>query len=56
MKVEERTRFQIDRSKCTRRGKCMAVCSGMVIEPGTDGYPRMREFARFGWRGEQRRR
>lgn len=51
MGMEERTRFQIDRSKCTRCGKCMAVCSGMVIELGTDGYPRMKEFERFGWRG-----
>ena len=48
MGVEERTHFQIDRSKCTRCGKCMAVCSGMVIEPGTDRYPRMKEFERFG--------
>lgn len=47
----EKTHFRIDKSKCMRCGKCVNTCSGMVIEFGPDGYPHMKEFERFGWRG-----
>ena len=51
MGAEQKTRFAVDKSKCTRCGKCINVCSGMVIEFGRDGYPEMKEFERYGWRG-----
>ena len=51
MSMEQRTHFEIDKSKCVRCGKCINTCSGMVIEFGPDAYPRMKEFERFGWRG-----
>ena len=47
MGMEQKTRFVIDRSKCTHCGKCINTCSGMVIEFGPDGFPRMKEFERF---------
>ncbi len=51
MGMEQKTHFSVDKSKCTRCGKCINVCSGMVIEYGQDGYPSMKEFERYGWRG-----
>jgi ferredoxin len=49
--MKEKTLFKLDKSKCTKCGKCINVCSGQVLEIGTDGYPKMKEFERFGWRG-----
>lgn len=51
MGAEEKTYFRLDRSKCIQCGKCINTCSGMVLEKGKDGYPLMRPFERFGWRG-----
>ena len=51
MGAEQKTRFQIDKSKCIRCGRCINTCCGMVLEFGQDGYPQMKEFERFGWRG-----
>lgn len=49
--MKEKTQFIIDKSKCIKCGKCINVCSGMVIEFGKDGYPEMKDFERYGWRG-----
>ena len=51
MGAEQKTYFTVDRSRCIKCGKCVNTCSGMVIESGNDGYPLMKEFERFGWRG-----
>lgn len=51
MGMEEKTRFELDKSKCIKCGNCINVCSGMVLEAGQDGYPVMKPFERFGWRG-----
>ena len=51
MGFEQKTHFVVDKEKCIRCGKCVNVCSGMVIEPDRDGYPEMKPFERFGWRG-----
>lgn len=51
MGAEQQTHFSVDRSKCIKCGKCINVCSGMVIESGRDDYPTMKEFERYGWRG-----
>ena len=51
MGAEIKTHFAVDKSKCIKCGKCINTCSGMVIEFGQDGYPYMKEFERFGWRG-----
>ena len=51
MGMEQQTRFTVDKSKCIRCGKCVNVCSGMVIELGRDGYPKMMPFERYGWKG-----
>ena len=51
MGAEIKTHFAIDKSKCIKCGNCVNTCSGMVIEFGTDGYPQMKDFERFGWRG-----
>ncbi|MBR3006414.1 MAG: 4Fe-4S dicluster domain-containing protein, partial [Erysipelotrichaceae bacterium] len=51
MGVEEKTHFKVDRSKCIKCSKCINTCAGMVIEKDKDGYPYMKSFDRFGWRG-----
>lgn len=51
MGAEQKTHFQIDKTKCIKCGNCINTCSGMVIGFGPDGYPQMKEFERFGWRG-----
>ena len=51
MGMKEKTRFTLDRSKCIQCGRCVNTCAGMVIEFGEDGYPFMKEFERYGWRG-----
>ena len=51
MGMEERTRFRLDKRECIRCGRCVNVCSGMVLRMGKDGFPQMMEFERFGWRG-----
>lgn len=51
MGIEQRAHFEIDKSKCTKCGKCINVCSGMVLAPDRDGYPKMKSFERYGWRG-----
>ena len=51
MGAEQRTQFEIDKSKCIKCGRCINTCSGMVIKFGADGFPVMVEFERFGWRG-----
>ena len=48
--MEEKTYFKADPSKCIGCGKCVNVCSGMVLEL-KDGAPVMKPFERFGWRG-----
>ena len=50
MGLKEKTKFSVDKTKCIRCGRCINVCSGMVIEFGSDGYPEMKEFERYGWR------
>lgn len=51
MGMEKRTHFELDKTKCVKCGNCVNVCSGMVLEAGKDGYPEMKPFERFGWRG-----
>lgn len=51
MAAEQRTRFEVDEDACIRCGRCVSVCSGMVIQQDADGVPRMMPFERFGWRG-----
>lgn len=51
MGIEQKTHFSVDKSKCIQCGKCINVCSGMVIEFGRDGYPKMKPFERYGWKG-----
>ena len=51
MGMETKARFRVDKDKCIKCGRCINTCSGMVLEYGKDGYPRMKEFERFGWRG-----
>jgi nitroreductase/Pyruvate/2-oxoacid:ferredoxin oxidoreductase delta subunit len=51
MGFEERARFMVDKSKCIQCSRCRNVCSGVVIEYDSDGYPAMKPFERFGWRG-----
>ena len=51
MGAEQKTRFALDKSKCIQCERCVNTCSGMVIEMGRYGYPSMRPFERYGWRG-----
>jgi nitroreductase/NAD-dependent dihydropyrimidine dehydrogenase PreA subunit len=51
MGFEERAHFEVDKSKCIKCGRCRNVCSGVVIEYDTQGYPTLKPFERFGWRG-----
>lgn len=48
--MEERTNFYVDKSKCIGCGKCVNVCSGMVLSI-KDSYPVMKPLHRFGWHG-----
>ncbi len=51
MGAEQKTHFKIDQTRCIRCGKCISTCSGMVLQMGSGGYPEMKAFDRFGWRG-----
>ena len=42
---------KVDYEKCIKCGNCVNVCSGMVLELDKDGFPKMKLFERFGWRG-----
>ena len=48
--MEEKTNFIVDQNKCTGCGKCVNVCSGLVLSM-EDGRPVMKPFERMGWRG-----
>lgn len=45
MGIELKTHFTTNKSKCTKSGKCINVCSGMVIELGKDGCPDRRQMS-----------
>ena len=51
MTPKEKAAFTVDESKCIHCGRCVAVCTGMVLHLDENGIPRMDEFERFGWRG-----
>lgn len=51
MGAEQKAHFKVDKSKCIQCGKCINTCTGMVLAFGPDGYPEMKAFERFGWRG-----
>jgi nitroreductase/NAD-dependent dihydropyrimidine dehydrogenase PreA subunit len=51
MGIRDKAQFVINKDKCIKCGKCINTCSGMVLEFGKDGYPYMKDFERFGWRG-----
>ncbi len=51
MGIRDKAQFVINKDKCIKCGKCINTCSGMVLEFGEDGYPYMKDFERFGWRG-----
>ncbi len=51
MGIREKAKFVLEKDKCVKCGKCINTCSGMVLEFGKDGYPYMKDFERFGWRG-----
>lgn len=49
--MNEKTLFQVDKSKCIHCGNCINTCTGMVLQFDIDQYPTMKTFERFGWRG-----
>lgn len=49
--MKEQTKFIVDKTKCIKCGNCVNTCSGMVLEMGSDGFPFMKDFERYGWRG-----
>ena len=49
--ISYKCNFVVDKSKCIKCGKCKNVCSGMVIEYNEQGFPYIKPFERFGWRG-----
>ncbi|NTW72169.1 MAG: 4Fe-4S dicluster domain-containing protein [Eubacteriaceae bacterium] len=51
MGIEQKTHFEVNKAKCIQCGMCVNTCTGMVIELGKDGYPTMKEFERYGWKG-----
>ena len=44
MTPKEKAAFAVDESKCIHCGRCVAVCTGMVLHPDADGIPRMDDF------------
>lgn len=51
MGMESKVYFEVDKSKCIRCGRCKNVCAGQVIEYDKEGYPYIKPFERFGWKG-----
>lgn len=51
MGMETKTHFTVDKDKCIRCGRCINTCAGMVLQFGQDGFPEMKSFERYGWRG-----
>lgn len=51
MGFEERTHFRVDKDLCIRCGRCINTCAGMVLRFGESGYPEMKSFDRYGWKG-----
>lgn len=51
MGIKNKTKFKIDKSKCVKCNNCINTCSGMVLSRGSDGYPVMSDFERYGWKG-----
>lgn len=49
--ISYKCNFIVDKHKCIKCGKCKNVCNGMVIEYDNEGYPYIKPFERFGWRG-----
>jgi Fe-S-cluster-containing hydrogenase component 2 len=49
--ISSKAKFEVDKSKCIKCRNCQKVCSGSVIEFDAEGYPYMKPFERFGWRG-----
>lgn len=41
MGAEQKTHFLLDKNKCTKCGRCINTCSGMVLASRPDGYPEM---------------
>ena len=50
MSAELKTRFHVDISKCIGCGRCVNVCTGMVLKM-SDGMPVMQPYEKFGWSG-----
>lgn len=46
-----KTKFTLDTDRCMQCGACINTCTGMVLKKGTDGYPYMIPFEKFGWNG-----
>lgn len=51
MGTEQKTHFTLDTAKCIKCGQCINTCSGMVLKQGQNGYPEMKAFERYGWKG-----